>query len=229
MEKNNTTQDIATGNVSSVLHNENQQPDSQLPQPSQQPDQIAALIQAMTLQTQTLNAMAARIQQLEETVAQQTQQNASLGIRRINTLQDMDVENEEESEHMTGNPAICQQLNLGTATDLMRIQMQNPRLNIRAKTHAFDALQMHDGLDDKAKRNPSVQGILKKQIAVSAGNMVGGLKYGSWIADSITADAIGLPRPKQPEYQVTSYNPRKSGRRGGQSSNRQNGGTRRGK
>jgi len=58
--------------------------------------------------------------------------------------------------------------------------------------------------------------------------MVGGPKYGVWIADSITADAIGLPRPKQPDYQVSTYNPRKSGRRGGRSFPRRGGGAKRG-
>lgn len=237
MDKINAEQENATGsanNAGSTPVNENQQPDSQSPQAPQQPEQLAALIQAMTLQTQTLNAMAARIQQLEETVAQQAQQQnqqhrAGLEMHQMNMPQNMEVEDEQESELMTDNPNICHQLNLKSATELIKIQIQNPRLNLRTKTYAFDTLQMHDSLDDEARSNPTVQGLLKKQIAVSAGNMVGGPRYGTWIADSITADAIGLPRPKQPEYQVPSYNPRKSGRRGGQNSNRHGGGVRRGK
>ena len=149
-------------------------------------DQLAAIMQAMALQTQTLNDMAARMQQLEIVVNQQQQQQQQqqrqqqqqpqqyLGVclrgrEAQHNMHNMEFDYEEEIEHLVETPHICQQINMRSATELMRVQIQNPRLNVKTKYKAFDALQMVDGLDEEARENPSVQNVLKKQIAVSAG------------------------------------------------------------
>ncbi len=99
---------------------------------------------------------------------------------------------------------IAGQVNIHNTTEFMRIQLANPRISSRVRPKAFETLQLHDGLDDEAKDNDSVKTLLSRKVATSAAALVGGPRFGSWMQDSILADSVGIPRPKQPDYQGPS-------------------------
>lgn len=123
-----------------------------------------------------------------------------------------------EDLHLEADMPVTGQVNVHNATEFMGIQLANPRLSSRVKTQVFDTLQLHDGLDEDALSNNSVKTLISRQVATSAAAMVGGPRFGGWMQDSILADNIGIPRPKQPEYQgPNSSNSRRMTRGNGSS------------
>lgn len=96
------------------------------------------------------------------------------------------------------------------------MQMNNPRLSQRTRTQAFDTLAFIEAVPPAAMEQPDIAKFVNSKLMADTATLLSGPRLGGWVRDSLLSKELGIPAPKQPEYQPqSSKNPQRKSKRGG--------------
>ncbi len=107
-------------------------------------------------------------------------------------------------------------INATKAKAFASMQMNNPRVSQRIRTQAFDTLAFLESVPPEAMEQPTIAKFVNSKLMVDSATLLSGPRLGGWVRDSLLSQEIGLPAPKQPEYQPQGQeNPQRKNKRGG--------------